>query len=671
MKASGEIRLVKAGCHISPKRTLTRILMKSIHPVKWEQRDRQRHPADYSTGGQQKMKIKTFTPWNSNRLGAEKKRAFIPLGNNRYLESRNNFSFLLSRFLHSALAFAFCFLISQFLLLPSFAQTNVTPAQYLASQPKPNFALNYSLPHLTRFGFQPASNAMVALAKDWGYVLMLGNGGVYTTSNLVRSALTPGTTANGFLLLASNQPSVYKLGILIDRTFPYPTPSGFWCTNSSGQFVDANTNTWATLVYTNINGNWVYVCSTNANIRPVVSPEGPDDYWQTATAYWMTNLMIIESNSPISVILNGGEYGLNVLGFGGDAWKQDPRVQSQAVMTNAWATTNLTGTSWPSYTSSRKAHQLGFLTSAIKQQLPNRGHYIFYDTGNEETRDYQPGYKDWKNIQNLWGWWSENMNTNTDLPSFQSYFYRWQGWTNPAGVNAFSPNIDLLTEQLNGVGYDISLGYPLNYSWLSGGWDNDGTGNTNQLSDIPRYTGFLNCLYTAGMVGGIAGFFSNGTDTNNVIFEGPSFSAAFPSNSPPHWLLQMMALSHVHALFSHLDNFLYDGDLLSGPQPHLMSADQPAYEFTNTAGYVNDRVLARRMHGTNLWLVTAWAADGITNNVTITIPTIGNLTVAAIPSASVYQVTMSGTNVQQTLLDEYVSFPERPPPPNNLKVLAN
>jgi hypothetical protein len=59
--------------------------------------------------GKAEMKIKTFTPWNGNRPGAEKNRGFIPLGNNRNLEGRNNFSFLLSRFLLSALAFAFCF----------------------------------------------------------------------------------------------------------------------------------------------------------------------------------------------------------------------------------------------------------------------------------------------------------------------------------------------------------------------------------------------------------------------------------------------------------------------------------------------------------------------------------------------------------------------------------
>jgi len=132
-------------------------------------------------------------------------------------------------------------------------------------------------------------------------------------------------------------------------------------------------------------------------------------------------------------------------------------------------------------------------------------------------------------------------------------------------------------------------------------------------------------------VGGIAGYFSYPTGTVASVFGENGFAGTFPINTPPHWLLQIMALAHVHALFSHLENVLTNGDLLSGPQAHALSADQPAYEFTNTAAYANDRVLARKLRGQNQWIVTAWAADGITNNVTVTIPTIGNLTVTAVP----------------------------------------
>jgi hypothetical protein len=195
---------------------------------------------------------------------------------------------------------------------------------------------------------------------------------------------------------------------------------------------------------------------------------------------------------------------------------------------------------------------------------------------------------------------------------------------------------------------------------------------------MPTYTGFLKCLYTGGMIGGIAGYYASppqasvvGTNYSILGENDPKnqMNGSFPTNIPPGWVLQIMALSHVHALFSHLENFLFNGDLLTGPQCSFLNYSQPAYEFTNTAGLFLDRVLVRKLRGQNQWIVTAWAADGITNNVTVTIPTIGNLTVTAVPAASVYQVTMSGTNVQQTLLDEYGSFPKILAPPTNPRVL--
>ena len=342
-----------------------------------------------------------------------------------------------------------------------------------------------------------------------------------------------------------------------------------------------------------------------------------------------------------------------------------------AVLTSAgYVVVNTNGTPWPQYISNQKARSLGPLTTAINQLLPNRELYIFYNTGNEQSRSFYLGLpvtnwnNCWDKVMDLWGWRSNEMNKNTDQPSFQDYYIGNAGWT---GVTNARPN-DLLTTHLSAVGFDLNLGYPNNYTWLSGGWSNT---STNSLSDIPTYTGFLKCLYTAGMVGGVSGYFTGPTNTTpGSIFGGPGMDASFPSNSPPHWLQQIMALSHVHAVFSHLENVLTNGDLISGPQHHSLCQDQPAYEFTNTAGYKLDRVLARKLRGTNLWLVTAWAADGVTNNVTVTIPTIGNLTVAAVPAASVYQVTRTGTNVTQTLLDEYGSFPEILAPPENLRTIA-
>ena len=599
------------------------------------------------------MKIKTFTPWNSNRPGAEKNRDFIPLGNNRNLESRNNFSFLLSRFLLSALAFAFCFLLSQFLLLPLSAQANVTPAQYLASQPKPNFAAGNHLPHLTRWGWCLSSNATIELANNWDYALTLDN---YATPSLV-------TNLDAFnrlmIAMVSNNPAKYKLSVLIDRTFPLPVPDGFWSTNSAGLFVDYYSNSWPKNVYTN--GAWQ--CSTTnsadwKSYHPWMSPEAPDDYMATAALYWMKSLRVIQSNAPIAIILNGGEYGLNVLGWGQPAWQQDARVQAQAVMTNTWTTSNTNGTSWPRYTSDRKSHQLGFLTAAIQQLFPNHELYIFYKTANEQGRGYTPTDLNWGDLYDAWGWKSDVLNTNTDLPSFEDYYGTVASWTNV-------PN-DLLTMHLNGVGYDINFGYKTNYSWLSGGWS---TTDTNALSDIPRYMGFLKCLYTAGMNGAVAGYFSCPTNTiPGSIFGGPGFDAAFPSNSPPHWLQQMVVLSHVHALFSQLETFIDNSDLISGPQHHALSYDQPAYEFTNTMADATARVLARRLRSGDQWLITAWAASGTNRNVTVNIPVLGAVTVYARDSGAVYQVTTTNT----TLIDVNGMLPtESLTPPANFRVLSS
>lgn len=550
--------------------------------------------------------------------------------------------------------------------MDSFAQTNlVTPAQYLASQPKPNFAPGNHLPPLTRWGGGFYTNDMVELANDWGYALEFN---MYVTPNEVTNdMLIPGTMDNLWLLMVNNNPSKYKLAVMIDRTFPYPTPSGFWCTNSKGEFVDSYSNTWTSITYT----NGTYVCTTNPNAgfplyNLVCSPEGPDSYWTNATAYWINSLKAVQSNAPIAIILNGGEYGLNTLGWAYGAFTQDPRVQAQAVMTNPFTSptnvyviVNTNGTSWSRYISNRKAHQLGLLTSAIRQNFPNRQLYIFYHTDAELGRSYNLNSlanEYWEDMFDWWSWNSDVMNTNTDLPSFQFYYSNVGQWTNV-------PN-DFLTQYLDQVGYDINLGYKTNYCWVDAGDATDGNQyNTNNyiFSDIPRYIGFLKCLYMGGMNGAVACNFSV-APTNP-----PGWEGAFPSNSPPNWLQQLIALSRVHGLFSQLETFIDNSDLISGPQSHAVAQDQPAYEFTNTVGDIEDRVLARKIRGTNEWLICAWAADGKDTNVTVTIPTLGSVTVLARNSGAVYLA--STTNMfaylasTTNLLPEEMSFPNSPQPP--------
>jgi hypothetical protein len=484
-----------------------------------------------------------------------------------------------------------------------FAQTNlVTPAQWLALQSKPQFKPGHRLPHLTRWGWTLSSNATVELARNWGYALTLSG---YATPTVASNVTKPGTFDYGMAQLARNYSNQFKLSVLIDRTFTNPPPD-FYCTNASGQFV----NRYGTGVVSGA----------------VVSPEGGDAYWKSITDYWMSPLRAIQSNAPISIVLNGGEYGLDVAGFGLTAWAQDPRVQ---------AATN--GFTIPRYSSNRKAHQLGFLTRAIEQDLPDRDLYIFYHTGVEQYRV--------SGNESYWGWNSDVLVTNTDLPSFEAYYENtWTSITNP--------NVsDILLRYLNAVGYSIKLGHRMNYSWVCGGW----TTNAERLSDIPRYTGFLKCLYTAGTVGAVAGFFS---------MPAGGFDVAFPSNAPPHWLQQMTALARVHAQFSYLENYIWNGALLDGSKAHYMQPDQPAYEFTNTVADVSARVVARKLNTANEWLITAWAAVGSDRTVTVTIPTLGQVGVLVSAAGSVYRATPDTL----TRLNE-VGLPSASlAPPRNLRV---
>ena len=158
------------------------------------------------------------------------------------------------------------------------------------------------------------------------------------------------------------------------------------------------------------------------------------------------------------------------------------------------------------------------------------------------------------------------------------------------------------------------------YDWLTAGWG-DG-----QISADDRYLGYLKCLYTAGMVGGAAGYFTYPTG---------GFGADLGATAPD-WLRQITLLSQAHALFSHVEDFLRNGDLLPGPNMHAWSKDLPAYEFPT--GDLTARVLARKSRSRAEWLLCAWAAGGTDRPVTVTIPTLGPVTLQARVCGALYRV---------------------------------
>jgi hypothetical protein len=446
-------------------------------------------------------------------------------------------------------------------LLPANAADTVDIVQYLRLQPQPKFKRGHTLPPLSRFGWIMPTAAGIELAERWGYALE------WDGSSRISS-------------LVASDPKKYRLSVILHRE-PLPNmPESMWLHNALGELV---------------NGQQIW------------SPEAPEAALRAIARLRTEHLQKIQAKAPISVILNGGEFGLPIPAVA-PSFAQDPRVVAAKG-----------SRTWFDYISERKAYQEAMSTQIVREVVPNRSVYAYY---GGDSNPHRARYPTWYN----YAFDYKYMQTTTDYPSSSAYFKAVNtGWTG---------KIDILTGVLNSVGQQIKAGDPLSYNWVCSGWVR-GPKNQPVFGEIYRYMGFLKCYYTAGMIGGIAGYFDlpkNG------------FDAPFDFNRPPDWLRQMIVLADVHALFSYFEDYLRSGDLLAGPITHRWSRDTPAYEFPTEDPEV--RVLARKHKQKASWLITAWAASGDSRQVSVDIPTLGRISLLARPEGSVYTASVVSGKAQ-------------------------
>jgi hypothetical protein len=482
---------------------------------------------------------------------------------------------------------------------------HVLPAEYLASLEPPEFAPGHTLPRLTRYGWTLDFDTRVDLARRWGYALEWGslawtNG--YATAAAVDDALAnPESDAGKCMRLAAEEPATFKLSVICCRDLPPAdaVPPETWTRDAEGRFVSAKAvgydgNTWS------------------EGIDLIYSPAAPDSVWEQAGRLRAGPLAKIRERCPIAIVLNGGEYGLGVPGFAKPFWERDPAILAAKGEQ-----------SWHDFASKAKARAESLIADAVRAAVPDRDLYIYYVCSGGTSRNRWPGWIDWGPD---YGWF----HPVSDLPSSEHYYRHGNsGWT---GSN------DILTQALNARGFEIARGQPLCYDWLSAGWEGNAgmhggerdTENDHGLGELRRYRGFLACLYTAGMIGGNAGYYSFPKGYERTSLQG--FRQPFPPDRPPHWLLQMIALADTHARFSHLEPFLREGDLLAGPDRHRWSKENPAYEFPTGSPA---RVLVRKSRVEPRWLITAWAADGQAREVSVDVPDLGAVTLEARPEGTV------------------------------------
>jgi hypothetical protein len=322
----------------------------------------------------------------------------------------------------------------------------------------------------------------------------------------------------------------------------------------------------------------------------MLSPEMPENCLKQAGQLSAAGLAKLHRRCPIAIIQNGGGYGLNVQGWAQKYWEKDPRVVA--------AKGDL---SWYQYISRQKAREQKAVADAVRAATPDRLLYVFYTCGGDTHR-----HGTLEDFHDDWAWDYSDMRVCADIATNEYYYHDFNsGWIGKD---------DMLTQALGAKGYELRFGMKSSYDYLCPGykqdekaptapvWDATGPidNDANAFGDLRLYEGFLKCLYTEGMIGGVAGYFS---------YPKGGFDAAFSPDKPPQFLVQMAILGRVHALFSHHEAFLRQGDLLPGPNKHTKVTDQPTYEFPT--GKANRRVLARKMPGKPKWLIPSSCSRSI------------------------------------------------------------
>lgn len=468
----------------------------------------------------------------------------------------------------------------------------VHPAEWLKAQPKPKYRAGHTLPPLTRYGWDMDDAVRIALGEDWGYALEFGVAGPRQVDNALNK---PDSREARLLALAVSDPQRFRLCVISSRELPKQIgPPEVWTRDAAGRFFNAKAES--------LDGTeW------DPKMKTVLSPVSPDSFWEQAGELSAAPIRKLREKCPIAMVLNGGEYGLGVAGFAQKVWEQDPAIVKAKG-----------NQPWSEFISERKAHYQGIMTKAERDAAPDRLLYIYYTCGGGTHRNV---ILDWGNWEYRW----ESFKANSDLPSNEAYYRHFNsGWTGTR---------DMLTLCLNAIARELTDGKPLSYNWLSAGWEGE-PGHSH--GDLARWAGFLKCYYTAGMLGGNEGYYQ--------FLGKDGFSKPFLPDQPPHWLQQLTTLAYVHATFSHLEDFLRNGDLLPGPDKHRISKELPAYEFPS--GDATVRVLARKHRERAEWLVTAWAADGEARQIMVNIPGLEALKLTARPDGAVYRVTIKGGQPQ-------------------------
>lgn len=550
-----------------------------------------------------------------------------------------------------------------------FAQTNVTPAQYLAAQPKPKFKPDHTLPALTYTGWgTEPTNVVSELAQHWGYAVET----IGVTPYANRQMTTEGSRHYVLTQLVLSDTNRYQAAVHCIKHYGIaeylppaytnlfdPETKSLWSkasflTNSAGEYLDGQG------VASPYYGYRVVAGVTN-NHYPAFSYHSPNADWQRVTDAQTELLRMFRSNCPIAVIIDDGEWGPAPYSSIWRGLHKDPGFVAAMAGRGVTLVPDVYAVNFEVllYTSEQAGRMLSFFPRSFATNFPEAKFY-YYQAGLEKYRiaGQRSGQFVTTNYNNGSAFDSRFLLTNWVMPSVESYYRSLNsGLTNGynmAGLDIANTGMPLQHE--NWVGNMIKYGYPLSYNYVTAGWDRGWLGADSYMSDA-HYIGWLKCMYTMGSLGVNAGWYGDS-----------KISGSFPAPQPPQWLTQKIIAGRVHAQFSWLEDYLRNGALVAGPYTNLMSSDNMSYDFNQGKnGANNAHVYVRKHNDRDNWIICAWSADATNSSVTITVPGLGKVTVNARTNGSVYLAAASSIR----LVDPDGTFPTefKPTPPSNLETL--
>jgi hypothetical protein len=253
-----------------------------------------------------------------------------------------------------------------------------SPCELLNEQPKPKFRPDHTLPPLSRWGWNMSFDTRVELCEHWGYALEFGA----INQRAIERLDDPQSDQAKLVALVKSDPGKYPLLVttvrpMHDRDFRQAMPDDAWCHDEQGNALGEG--------------------------KAVFSPEAPDAVYEQAAQLSANPIAQLRKQVPIAVLHNGGEYGLNVFGFHGKYWREDPRVVAAKGVK-----------SWFAYLSERKSRGEMIIADASRKAADG-GLYLYYPTSGCPHRNRNLDW--WK-----WCYGYEWMKSVSDIPNGESYY---------------------------------------------------------------------------------------------------------------------------------------------------------------------------------------------------------------------------------------------------------